>query len=151
MKTLRYLITIAAILLMAFAWLPNAEAQSYNLPMTELNGGTNNVAKATTNATLNVIMTATRSDAIAIQPIFKLDTNGTEVVVFSFDHSIDGANWQSAATTLSITANGTNTVTGITNVTLGAVGFVRLRSIENPNTDGAITNLVLRYATKTGL
>jgi hypothetical protein len=113
---------------------------------TAIPGGTNNVPAATTNSTA-IIIPVTRSTDVALQPSFKLTGSGTSAVVFKFDESLDAATWKPAVISVSVTASGTSTVMALSSSTIDAVGYLRLSSIENPNAT-AVTNLVLKYATK---
>lgn len=113
---------------------------STNGASTTLNGGTNNIAAATTN-TYNSVITLTKYDEVALQPIFQLTGAGTSAVVFRFSKSVDGTNFiADASRTISVTAAGTTVVSGISNQLVGAVGYLRLDTIENPNAS-AVTNL----------
>jgi hypothetical protein len=147
---MKKLIAILSLALLAIAFAPPLAAQSYSLQATTLNGGTNNVATATTNTSFAVIMPCVRSTVIAPQVTFKLNGAGTDTIVFKFDHSVDGSNWKSAGTSLSVAANGTTLVTGNTSIAAGGIGYIRLSTVENPSSS-SVTNLVLKYATKNGL
>ena len=140
-------IALAAIAAIAMAG--NALAQ-YTLQSTSLNGGTANVAAATTNAVTTPVLTVVKSSDVAIQASFKLTGAGTSAVVFNFDESIDNSSWKSNSRTLSVTPAGTTTVVNMGNYTLGGAGFLRLSSVQNPNS-AAITNLVLKYSYKSGI
>lgn len=138
---------IAALTLCALAFVPVVQAQGY-FPTTALAGGTNNVAATTTNTSFAVILSSQgRGPYMAVQPSFKLIGAGTSAVVFKFDESVDGTIWDLAAHTISVTASTTNVVTTLAPITLGAIGYLRLTTIENPNAT-AITNLTLKYVTK---
>lgn len=139
---------ICIITLMAFLAIP-AQAQ-YDIRVTSLNGGTNNLAATSTNSSVGVLIEATRSANVVFQPIFKLDGAGTTAVTFVLDQSADNANWISGTHSITVTPAGTSTVSVSTNISVGAVGFLRLNQIRNPNAS-AITNLTFKYATKRGL
>jgi hypothetical protein len=146
----KLLLTFVA--LVAFIALSNitSYAQAYSLQTTSLNGGTNNVATATTNTSFAVTLVGTRSTVMGVQARFKLNGAGTDSIVFKFDHSIDGTNWKAAGTSLTVAGNGTNEVTGNTSVALGGIGYLRLSTVENPSSS-SVTNLYLTYVTKNGL
>lgn len=142
---------LLSILILAAAGLFTApEARAQYVLKTAL-GGTANVAASTTNTTFattnTTMLEVTRGLDIAIQPYFKLNGTGTSPVVLKFDTSIDNTRWTVAAQSITITANGTNEVSKVSNFTLGAVGYIRLSQIENPNAS-AITNLTIGYAQK---
>lgn len=146
MKLFKQLLVFLVLLVLAIP----ASAQSYNLVSTALTGGTNNVALTTTNATFAVTIPAERANNIAVQVTMKMNAAGTTNVVFKFDESLDGTNWETSAHSLTITPAGTSDVTGVLNVAVGGIGYLRLRTVENPNTS-SITNIVLKYAAKRGL
>ena len=145
MKKFTALFLAAAGILFAGA----AQAQ-YSIQTTTLNGGTNNVAASTTNSVTAPVLAFTRSTYGVVQTTFKLTGAGSSTVVLTFDESVDNSNWDLATRTLSVTANGTTAVTGLSNYTLGGAGYLRLSSVENPNA-AAITNLVVKYSYKPGL
>lgn len=126
-----------------------AQAQ-YNLITTTLNGGTNSVAASTTTSTTAPVLSFTRSTYGAVQATCKLDGAGTTAVVFTFDESIDGSRWVPSTRTLSVTPAGTTQVSAIQNYTIGASGYLRLKSINNPNASN-LTNVVLNYSYKPGI
>lgn len=134
----------------AFAALTTGLHAQLSVQTTSLNGGTANVAASTTNSVTVPVLTVAKASNVAIQAAFKLTGAGTSAVVFNFDESIDGSNWKTSSRTLSVTPAGTSTVVNLGNYTLGGAAFLRLSSVQNPNS-AAITNLVLNYAYKTGL
>jgi len=152
MNRVRNVLAVATIALAALAFAPDVSAQNvtYDLQSTSLNGGTANQAGASTNSTYNVQITVTKATHLGVQPVFRLDGSGTSAVVCKFDESLDGSNWSASAFSVSVTANGTNVVTGVGDFAVNSRGYIRLRTIENPNA-GNITNLVLRAAAKKGL
>ena len=123
-----------------------ASAQQYQAT-TILNGGTNNVAAATTNSSVAQIIGLTRFDSAVFEVNFKLTGAGTSAVVYKIDESADGTNWVTNTRSLSVTANGGTTVVGLTNFTVNSVGYLRWNVIEQPNAN-ALTNHVVRVWTK---
>ena len=115
---------------------------------------TYSVAAASTNTTIassNLVISVTRGANVAIQPIFKLQGAGTSAVVFLFDESLDGVNWSPVGSiTASVTASTTTQVQDVANHSIGALPFLRLAEIRNPNAT-ALTNLTIKYSIKTGL
>ena len=145
--------TIAAILFLGFA----AQAQVYSAaPSVSITNGstvkfdgsstTNQTVAALTTNTCNSVITLTKYDQVAIQPVFKLMGSGTTAVAFNFDWSGDSSNWVSYYTA-SVTPAGTASVTGIWSTNVGPVGYLRLSTIGNPNAN-AITNLNIKVITK---
>lgn len=146
----RFTVFITAMLALAFG----ANGQSYvNDTITSTLVSTYSVAATTTNTTIassNIIAAVTRSSYVTLQPIFKLQGAGSSAVVFVFDESTDGSTWESAAHTVSITADTTNQVTLVQNVQLEGIGFLRLGAVRNPNAS-AVTNMSVKISYKTGL
>lgn len=149
-KLLSLMLVVFALALLS----SGAQAQSYNLVsiLTPPTGGTNNIAASTTNSSTYAVRldAPIKSQHIGLQATFKLTGSGTSASVFVFDKSLDGANWETGAYRLSATANGTSSVTAVTNFQVGAIGYLRLSSIENPN-GTAMTNIVVKYSQKTGI
>lgn len=145
MKKILFLLTVAAALCA-----PISHAQAVS-PYREIGGSTLNISATSTNTTMAAtnlaVIEATRALDIAIQPSFKLTGSGTSPVVLKFDTSIDNSNWTVASQSITITAAGTATVSKAQNFTLGAVTYMRLSQVENPNAS-AITNLTIRYVQK---
>lgn len=137
---------LAAITAMAALLLAAPAAQAQYILGAVL-GGTNNVAATTTNTSFTTVVQATKALDIAIQPSFRLTGAGTSAVVIKFDESNDMLNWKVAARSISVTANGTNTVSNVANFTVGGVGYLRLSQVENPNAT-AVTNLTVKYSQK---
>jgi hypothetical protein len=130
--------------------MPDAQAQSYNLSTATITSNSVVVTvidNAVTNSTVRATIPATRSANIALQVSIALAGAGTSAVVCRFDESVDGSNWEASAHSVSVTANGTNTVTTVANVAVNAIGFLRLSSIENPNAEDV--TVTIKYADKT--
>lgn len=142
------LIIMAAIIAFAF----DAQAQQYTVT-TLLNGGTNNVAGASTNsyssATYVVPGIAKYSD-VAIQISGKgLDATNAAAWSVVFDKSVDGVTWgNNSPLTIAVTPAGTAVRTVVTNITLGPIGYLRLNSILNLSSADAITNITVKVAVK---
>lgn len=112
------------------------------------------VAAASTNTTYassNWTASAISGSKMGVGVTFKLTGSGSSTVVLKFDASLDGATWETAAYSVSAAANGTTAVVKNANFDLGALPYVRLSSIENPNASSAVTNLVIRYGNKRGI
>jgi hypothetical protein len=140
MKTTK--LALALFILALFA----APASAQYVTAITIDGGTNNVAAATTN-TVSYTIATTRNQFVAVQPVFKLTGSGTSAVVFKFEESLDRTNWVTSSLSVSVTAAGTSTVSGIGTLTVNGVGWLKLVTIENPNAN-AVTNLTLIAATK---
>lgn len=116
--------------------------------VTCLDGGTNNIAATTTNS--YSFSYHVRGSQISVQPVFKLTGAGTTALVFVLDTSLDNSNWKTSAHRIGLAAAGTTSVTTISNITVGAIGYVRLASVENDNAN-AVTNLTVIFSSKDGL
>jgi len=123
----------------------SASAQQYSPTAVT---ATNWVAAASTNTAVNADITVTKYDAVALQVVFALQGAGTTACTFAVHESIDGTTYDDTAVqTLSVTPAGTDTVCGVLPISPGAVGYLRLKTIGNPNAN-AITNLVIKRVFK---
>jgi hypothetical protein len=142
-----------SLLLIAIAALftvPTARAQSYDVASATITSNSvvvTAIAATATNTTVRASIPATRADNLGLQASFVLAGSGTSAVVLKFDESLDGSNWESAAHSLTVTANGTNSVVGVSTIALNGIGYLRLSSVENPNGQ-AINSLVIKYSQK---
>ncbi len=115
---------------------------------------TNQLSNTTTTASTvgNVDASPFRLRAhtgLAISPSFTLlSTAGAGTFTFGWNISVDGTNWTTTLPlTLALACNGTNTVTGYTNVPgswLDNARYIRLDSMACTSTNVA-TNPVVRY------
>ncbi len=147
MKTFRILLsTITALALLTLG--VNAGQQP-----TTLNGGTNNVAAASTNTYggSGVAFATANSSVLSLQATFSCNGTNAQAVTLVLDSSNDNANWQTSTLRWPITANGTNTVTAVTNLSVGGQQVTRAHLVENPNATVAVTNLTLTGWTKSGI
>lgn len=144
-KLLSFVLLFAALLAV-----PTVEAQSYNLSSATITSNSvtiTAIAASATNTTVRASIPATRSANLGLQGTISLAGAGTSAVVLKFDESLDGANWESAAHSLTITANGTNSVTTVSTIALNAIGYLRLSSVENPNAQ--VLTVGIKFASKT--
>jgi hypothetical protein len=141
LKPVFALLLVALLALLA----PAARAQQYTVTTLST---TNAYAATSTNAVTDANVNLTKHDLVALEVSFKLTGAGTSAVLFNFHESLDGTAYDDTAVqALSLTAAGTTTVRAIVPVNAGAVGYLGLRSVGNPNASG-LTNLVIRAATK---
>jgi hypothetical protein len=124
-----------------------ATAQEYHqAPITQ--GGnalTNAVAAQSTNGTASDAIGLTKYGDVTLVLQYNLTGNTTFAsnVVFSFAGSADGLSFSSTppgGLVFTVPSNGTNTVTLVTNVTVGSLGYLELFSIGNSATNAA-TNI----------
>jgi len=135
-----------------FCSLP-ARAQSYSAYSAEtlLAGGTNNIAANTTKTyTAGTTIGLKRQREVALSFAFNLTGAASSTHQVLFSSSLDGLTWKTndAGYTLTLTANGASTVVFTTNLTVGAIGYLRLESIANTNATLAVTNLAVLYSIK---
>lgn len=109
-------------------------------------------AATSTNATWassNYVFAPVRSSAITLQTTLKLTGAGTTAIVLKFDSSVDRVKWATGTHSVTITPAGTSEVTDVENVTIGAIPYLRLSSVENPNSATA-TNVAVKWLGKRG-
>jgi hypothetical protein len=124
----------------------SAQAQQYSVNTLS----TTNAISANTTITPGSVIAATKHLNVALQPSFALANSGTANVTFSFARSVDGTTFESTpSVSLVVAANGTNTVTGFTNVSMGAGGYLKLTSVANANSTN-VTGLNVLYGIKPG-
>ena len=131
-----------------------ARAQQYNPTAPSvyfggLNGGTNIIAAATTN-TYNAKLGLTKYDEVALELSFAYTGAGTGVQTFNLVPSNDGV---AKATTgqvysFAVAGNGTNTVDLLTNLYVGAPGYLILTTGANTNATLVATNVLARAVPK---
>jgi hypothetical protein len=140
----KILTSLAAVAILATV----AQAQQYTAASLTV---TSNIAAASTNSPASAVRAVTRNRHAAIATSFAMTGAGTPNVVFSFSRSADGTNYETTPSlVITNAANGTNTVTSITNLDLGAAGWLKLVSVANTNASTAITNLAVKVSTKPG-
>lgn len=116
-----------------------------------LNTGTNVIAASGTLSPTNAIITARKHLNVGLQAEFALSGTGTGNVVLSFAKSLDGVTYETVpSVTLTIAGSGTNVVSGLTNVSMGAAGSLKLVSVTNANTPSTVAGLAVKYAIKPG-
>jgi hypothetical protein len=146
MKSIKNMLALIAFMALAFT----AHAQSYN--QGSILGGTANSPASTDNTTYyttnSTVIPCTKATEIALQLEHKLQGAGTSAVVARFDESVDGITWTASTRLMTNTSAGTTLVSKTQTFTVGAVGYIRLASINNSSAT-AVTNLIVKYAFKT--
>jgi len=139
------------LVLAALVAAPDTRAQGYSAYGVDylLTGGTNVVAAATT-ATYTGVIGCFRQNAVNVGVSFAATGTNSSTVTIKFSDSNDGSNWytNNPNYTIVMTANGTATVTTQTNLNVGAVGQIRLESIQNANGSVPLTNVLVNFSTK---
>ena len=121
-----------------------AQAQQYSSVTIT---GTVNVAANVTNTSVSNVITLTDYDEICLQSRAYLDGAGTSGIIYTFDASSDGTSYDPAYFTWTVLATGASTNVVVTNVTVGAVGYLKLAGIGNGN--GETNHLIsLKYNEK---
>ncbi len=120
------------------------------VPYTFLNGGTNNVAAATTNTYSLPSFPVIYGKEVSFLVSAQMAANTNTDLVFVFDRSVDAVNWETNTFSLTLTCNTTNQSQLGTNFNAGGYPFYRLDSIQNPNTQSATTNVIVKSVYKRG-
>jgi hypothetical protein len=142
---------LLAVALVAFcvSFTPLCQAQPTG-PVTVLNGGTNNVAAATTNTyALSYAISEVDNVGVQISLAGTAATPGAHTATFRFSKSMNGTTYETTPSQVfSLTPNGTNVVCLVTNITAPSAALLKLVSVENSNTNTIpLTNITvtLRY------
>lgn len=118
-----------------------------------LNGGTNNVAAATTNSytgVTGVIGTARMlTFSLTAQYLGGSGANAGTTTA-TFDSSTDGSNWKLGVFTITLTLAGTSASTALSTIDSGGVTAWRLSTLGNPHATLPVTNVVLNVGYKPG-
>lgn len=144
----------AALLSVALVWPPAvSEAAQYDTygTTTIVAGGTNKVAALTTN-TYNARIDAPKSEYVALEFSFKnMNTNGL-ATTFYLQRSLDGTTFEDANTyAIAVTPSNSasnSTTRLMTNINVGAFGYLRLGTVGHVNDATPITNLTVKYSIK---
>jgi hypothetical protein len=143
MKTIALILSLAAL---AFAGAANA--QQY-LQVNAYTQGTNAIA-ANATVTPNVVVPVTKHSAIGLQVSTSSSAGAAGNVVTSFQRSVDGVTWETTpSVTMTNAVSGNSTVTAVTNITTGGVGFLRLNTIAS-SANGSLTNTAVQVTRKAG-
>lgn len=126
-------------------------AQSYG-KITPTLGLTGVAAATSSNLTVNI--DCKKQQNVAVNLAFQLDGDGADSTnaVLTFTKSLDGTVFPTRTEdefTWTVALNGTNMVYATTNFNVGALGYIRLKKIENLDSTGNMTNVVFSYAIKT--
>jgi hypothetical protein len=115
-----------------------------------ISGGTNNIAAATTNTAYAATIDLHRQEWIALRISYTSTLTNGLTTIFRFKPSLDGTTNDNVGTSfdVTVTGNGTNNVCVVTNMSVGAIGYLKLTQIEHVNTTAALTNLYVSYAIK---
>ena len=125
-----------------------ANAQLYG-PINVLSGGTNVIGLTTNTYDSEIQLNLTRPTEIGLAFSVKNHTSGaTSNVTFNFQHSLDGANWETTPTFSITFASASTTNCVVTNLTLNAKGHLRLHQGINTNAAGVMTNILIQAAVK---
>ena len=99
-------------------------------------------------ATVNAVVDVRRAEYVAFELRANATAAGTGAITANCFYSLDGVNTVAGTGfTLGIAKNGTNFVTALTNVNVGAYPYVIVSSITNAST-GIATNITLKASIK---
>lgn len=109
---------------------------------------TTNAIPAVSTNTANAEIAVGEASEVALQMTFNLaaSVGVNSNITATLERSVNGVNWVTW-TSISLTANGTSTVSFITNIAIGAVPRLRIGPIINANT-AAVQNLAFDRASK---
>jgi hypothetical protein len=131
MKVLK---TVAAVALVLVVSVGLVQAQQYSIAKT----GIKVAASGTSNDVATVV--CTKHEDVAIHLKWTLAGSGTDNTVVSYSKSLDGVLYETTPSVVFTVANtGTTAVNVTTNVTMGAVGYLKLASIVNGDTGDVLT------------
>lgn len=146
------LVALIVALLMLAVFVPTpAQAQtatvySATYPAVTVTLTTNAIAASGVLTQSAVYVDARVYDEFALQSTSVLGLAGTAATTYTFQYSVDKVNWGSGFT-WAPAATGATTNTVVTNITVGAVGWIKLFSIANGNTS-TWSNVSLKVAPK---
>jgi hypothetical protein len=134
---MKYIIAIIAGLTLAIS---GVEAQQYNT------GSISFVvaASTTTNTAAGTgVFGVTKYEDVCIWVNSKIADSGTDNTVVNFSKSADGTTYETTPSVVITVANtGTVNVNTITNINVGAAGYLKLVSVVNGDGSGNLTNIV---------
>lgn len=132
---------------LALVLVPLCSAQVLYSVQSFIDGGTNNVAAATTNSYTHNI-DVRKQDNACLQISFAMVDTSTTTIDLVLLKSLDASTWDTVdLKTITLTADGTNTVCCVTNLSTAGLGWYRLSTIANTSAV-ALTNLSFSYAIK---
>lgn len=112
------------------------------------NGGTNNVAAATSRST-SYIIDVSKQDNVALEVTFKCNDTNAYNLFITLQPTVTGLAFDTTQTkVLAIPANGTSTNTTVTNLSCAGIKGWKIASINNTNPTTHITNLSISYGIK---
>lgn len=148
MKQLIRLIGIAFCFAMALC--ASAQSSVYSA-QSLMAAGTNGVGANTTTtySTSAYVVDVRKQKNTAILLSFTCGGTNASTITLTWERSLDGSFYDTTSTFVhTVAANGTNTVTVGTNITLNGWGYYRLKTIANPNATVGLTNITLQYSIK---
>jgi hypothetical protein len=136
MKQMKVLKVLAGLAVLVAVALP-AQAQQYRTatPYTTLVA-----ASGTSNLTAAAVYGVTKYEDVAIHVKTYLAGSGTDNTVVTYQRSADGTTYETTGfLVITIVNTGTTPVNTITNINVGAAGFIRLSTIVNGDTGDILT------------
>ena len=112
----------------------DAQAQQYGTQVK----GIAVAASGTSNTVDTIILTKYQDVAIHVKTV--LAGSGTDNTVISYSKSVDGTTYETTPSTILTIANtGTVAVNTVTNISMGACGYLKIASIVNGDTGDVLT------------
>jgi hypothetical protein len=104
----------------------------------------------TQTSNMGSAVTVTRYDEIGVQASYQCSGAETGNTIFTFVGSVDGTNYATTSPwSMSVLNNGNTLVCTNATFNVGAVGYIKLLSIQCANTDAVnVTNITVRYSLK---
>jgi hypothetical protein len=97
------------------------------------------VGASGTSNTVDTI-TLTKYEDVAVHVKTQLAGSGTDNTVISYSKSVDGVTYETTpSVVLTIANTGTTAVNTVTNISMGACGYLKIASIVNGDTGDALT------------
>ena len=106
-------------------------------------GGTNNIAAASTNTVTGSDINCSEFDHIGIEVTVRPVTTSTGTVIFKFAESVSGSAYETTPShTLTVTLSGTNAITSVVDYSIPTAGTFALVQTVSTNAM-AMTNVVV--------
>jgi undecaprenyl pyrophosphate phosphatase UppP len=122
---------------------------TYGVPIQIADGLSTMPGGATSNALSTAYIDCRGEQNVGIAVKFSFASATTSNFVYTFDRSIDKTNWDTVNTfVLTVAGNGTTPQVCVTNVNVGGIGWMRLKSLQNTQASIAGTNLGVVYSIK---
>ena len=140
-------VAIAAVAMIAATYNPPSAGTVY---LGTFNGGTNNIAAASTNTYTTAVIDVNEFDNVGYRISIKPVSTSTGTVVFSFSDGVGNTYESTASRTVTVTLSGTSTIETVGNFSTPGSGQLQLGTITSTNAM-AMTNIVVQLNKKSPL